>query len=101
MGAFIFTTNQKMKIFVNFNVDKINMDTAVKYKMISKIINSNDDSVLSKIKSLLQIDDEVDFWDELSEEDKIAVNDGLKQLDNGQYVSHESLQDEIRKTFNF
>ena len=77
------------------------MNNAVKYKMISKIINSNDESVLSSIKSLLKIEDEVDLWDELSADDQAAINEGLEQLDSGQYVSHQSVREEIRNRFNF
>ena len=77
------------------------MNNAVKYKMISKIINSNDESVLSSIKSLLKIEDEVDLWDELSADDQAAINEGLEQLDSRQYVSHQSVREEIKNRFNF
>ena len=77
------------------------MDISVKYKMISKIINSNDEHVLSAIKSLLGIEDEVDFWDELSADDQAAINEGLEQLDSGQHVSHQSVREEIKNRFNF
>ena len=77
------------------------MDTSVKYKMISKIISSNDEIVLNSVKSILKIDDEVDFWDELSLEEQSAINEGLEQLDNGQHVSHKTVQAEVAKRFNF
>jgi len=77
------------------------MDTTVKYQMISKIINSDDENVLNSVKSILKIDDEADFWDELSVENRAAINEGLDQLNNGQAVSHESVQEEIKKRFNF
>lgn len=34
------------------------------------------------------MDDTIDFWDEMSEEDKKAIDEGLEQLENGQFVSH-------------
>ena len=77
------------------------MDIAVKYRIISEIINCNDEGVLNAVKSLLNIEDEVDFWEELSAEDRAAIDEGLEQLDKGQYVSHESVRDEIKKRFNF
>jgi len=77
------------------------MDSAVKYKIISKIISTNDESVLNSVKSILKIEDEADFWDELSMDDKTAIDEGLEQLDKGQYVSHESVQEEIKNRFNF
>jgi len=76
------------------------MDIVVKYKIISKIINTNDESVLNAIKALLNLEED-DFWDELSANDKSAINEGLEQLDNGQYVTHKSLGEEIKNRFNF
>ncbi|WP_373493957.1 hypothetical protein [Aquiflexum sp.] len=63
------------------------MDIAVKYRIISEIINSNDERVLNAVKSLLNIEDEGDFWDELNTEDRAAINEGLEQLDKAQYLS--------------
>lgn len=77
------------------------MDIAAKYKMISKIIDSKDEDVLNSVKSLLGVDDELDFWEELKENDRMAIDDGLSQLDKGQYVSHDAVRSEIKKRFNF
>lgn len=77
------------------------MDNAIKYRIISEIINSNDEHLLNAIKSILNIEDEVDFWEELSPEDQAAIDEGLEQLDKGQYVSHESVREEIKNRFKF
>lgn len=77
------------------------MDIAVKYKMISKIISSQDDRVLDSIKSLLKIEDETDLWDELSSEDQKAIDEGLAQLDAGEHVSRISVQQDVKSRFNF
>jgi len=74
------------------------MDIAVKYKMIIKSI---DERVLDSIKSLLKIEDETEFWNELSAKDQHAINEGLSQLDAGQHVSHQSVHDDISNRFNF
>ena len=77
------------------------MDITTKYRIISEIINSNDDQTLNAVKSLLKIEDPIDFWDEMSEEDKKAIDEGLDQLENGQHISHHSVREEIKKKFNF
>lgn len=69
--------------------------------MISKIITSEDDQVLDAIKSLLKIEDETDFWLDLSEMDKKSIDEGLEQLDAGQHVSRAEVQKEIEDRFNF
>ncbi len=77
------------------------MDIAVKYRIISEIINSNDERVLNAVKSLLNIEDDEDFWEGLNVDDRAAIDAGLEQLDNRQYVSHESVREEIKNRFNF
>ncbi|HBX49952.1 MAG: hypothetical protein A2275_04205 [Bacteroidetes bacterium RIFOXYA12_FULL_35_11] len=41
-----------------------------------------------------------DFWDELSEEEKNAINDGIDQLDKGQSLSYSDVRANIRKKHN-
>lgn len=77
------------------------MDNALKYRMISEIINSKDERVLNAVKSLLNIEDEMDFWEELSGEDRAAIDEGLEQLEKGQNLSRESVREEIKNRFNF
>lgn len=77
------------------------MDIAVKCRIISEIINTNDERVLNAVQSLLNIEDKVDFWEELSAEDRAAIDEGLEQLDKGHYLSHESVRGEIKNRFNF
>lgn len=77
------------------------MDITIKYRIISEIIKSDDEQVLNAVKSLLNIEDPIDFWDEMSEEDREAIDEGLEQLDKGQYLSHDTFRDEIKKKFNF
>ncbi|UXP33670.1 hypothetical protein N6H18_06850 [Reichenbachiella agarivorans] len=69
--------------------------------MIAKIIRSEDDRVLAAIQSILEIDDETDFWDDLNTEDQAAIQEGLAQLDAGQHVSSASVRLEIKDRFNF
>ncbi|HSJ66740.1 MAG TPA: hypothetical protein VK921_03655 [Anditalea sp.] len=77
------------------------MDITIKYRIISEIIKSDDEQVLNAVKSLLNIEDPIDFWDEMSEEDREAIDEGLEQLDKGQYLSQDTVRDEIKKKFNF
>jgi predicted transcriptional regulator len=95
---------KEIKLIKNINFienNLIQMDTALKYKIITEIIKSNDEMVLHAIKSLLKIEDERDFWEELSNENQAAIDEGLEQLDKGQYVSHSSIREEIKNRFNF
>jgi hypothetical protein len=104
MDCFNQGEETKLKIkYVNFigQINYYQMDIALKYKIISEIINSNDERVLNAVKTLLNIEDESDFWDELNTEDQAAIDEGLNQLDKGQYISRESVREEIKNRFNF
>ena len=58
------------------------MDAALKYKIVEKIIESNDDVVLNQIKSLLNIEEQ-DFWPELPNQLKQRIDTAKKELANG------------------
>jgi predicted transcriptional regulator len=49
----------------------------------------------------LKIEDTYDFWVELTEEDQLAINEGIRQLDQGKSISHEEVKDLMKSKFNF
>lgn len=36
-----------------------------------------------------------DWWENISDQEKLAIDKGITQLDNGESISHESLKSEI------
>lgn len=79
----------------------MNMDIqATKLELMQLLLNTKKEKVLVRIKEVFE-QEGVDFWDELNLEDQAAINEGLEQLDNGQYVSHESVREDIKNRFNF
>lgn len=72
-----------------------------KLELMQLMLNTQKEQVLQRIKDIFEQEGEVDFWDELSLEDQSAIDEGLEQLDKGQYVSHESVREEIKSRFNF
>lgn len=74
------------------------MDIEIKYKIVEKIIQSNDDGLLNEIKSLLGLS-EGDFWAELSTEVKQAVNKAKGELGRGEGVPHAQVMAEIKDRF--
>ncbi|WP_232724728.1 hypothetical protein [Algoriphagus formosus] len=73
----------------------------MKYKIISEIIKSNDEEMLNAVKTILNIEDKPDFWEEISEEDQVAIDQALEQLDRGNFISRESLDAEVKEKYNF
>jgi hypothetical protein len=72
------------------------MDAALKYKIVEKIIKSNDDAVLNQIKLLLKIQDQ-DFWPDLPNPLKQRIDTAKKELDNGLGISHDEVMDELNR----
>lgn len=74
------------------------MDGALKYKIVEKIIQSNDDVLLNEVNSLLGMGGD-DFWSELPTEVKVAINNAKAELDNGEGIPHQQVMEEIKHRF--
>lgn len=60
-----------------------------------KIDETDDESVLREISTLL--DSETDLWDQLSEEEKQAINEGVKDADEGRLYTSEEVKNQVKK----
>ena len=80
------------------------MSTAeLKNYLVKEITNIDDNTLLEKVKSYLSTlvkGKEVDFWDELSDEDKADIEEGIAQADRGELIPHEEVMREIKKRYN-
>jgi uncharacterized protein (UPF0147 family) len=74
------------------------MDISVKYKIVEKIIQSNDDKILNQIKALLNAP-EPDFWDDIPENVQKAINEAKAQLDRGEGIPHSQVMTDVRSRF--
>lgn len=74
---------------------------ATKLELMKLLLNTQKEQVLQRIKEIFEQEEGIDFWDGLNAEDQAAINEGIEQLDKGQYVSHESVREDIKKRFNF
>ena len=74
------------------------MDVATKYKIVEKIINSEDELLLGEIKDLLAVS-EKDFWNDLSETTKKSINRGLEDSKKRLTKPHDDVIAEIKNRF--
>ncbi len=74
------------------------MDISIKYKIVEKIIQSNDDGLLNEIKSLVGLSEE-DFWDDLPAEIKQAVNQAKSELNRGEGIPHSQVIADVKGRF--
>ena len=72
-----------------------------KLELIHLMLKTEKIEVLQQIKKIFEENEQTDFWESLSTEDQEAIDEGLQQLDNKKFVSHGSVQKEIKSRFNF
>lgn len=76
--------------------EAVSMDISLKYRIVEKIIQSNDEILLNEIKSLVGLS-EGDFWTELPAEVKQAVNKAKAELDRGEGIPHAQVMEGMKK----
>jgi hypothetical protein len=69
---------------------------AEKYLLIEYIMGIKDAGTISKLKALIG-SSEKDWWDELSSTEKAEIQEGIRQADNGELISHEEVMANPRK----
>jgi len=74
------------------------MDIAQKNKIVEKIMQSEDDTLLNEIDSLLSTS-QYDFWPDLPAQVKQSIEKAKEQLDRGEGIPHEQIMAEIRERF--
>jgi hypothetical protein len=74
------------------------MDIALKYRIVERIIQSDDENLLNEIKSLVGLL-ENDFWSDLPVEVKKAIQKAKDDLDRGEGISHSSLMSDDNHRF--
>ncbi|HWZ36063.1 MAG TPA: hypothetical protein VNW51_07890 [Mucilaginibacter sp.] len=74
------------------------MDISSKYKIVEKIIQSNDEELLNEINALLHLS-ENDFWDDLPIEVKEGINQAKDQLKNGGGIPHSQVMADVKARF--
>ncbi|WP_294819609.1 hypothetical protein [uncultured Flavobacterium sp.] len=63
---------------------------ATKEELAKMILESEDSKIIDKVRKLL-IKEKKDFYDELSEDEKLEVRYGLEQLERGEKIPWEEV----------
>jgi len=61
-------------------------------KEVKKWIDDADEQMAKTIHAMLQSDRERDWWDDISEAEKEAIEAGLRQLKNGRGIPHSEVK---------
>lgn len=70
------------------------MSTAeLKKKVIAEINNTDNDELLSEILTMLHVESKsVNGVYQMSDAEREAVEDGIRQIENGQWITHEEVK---------
>ena len=72
------------------------MSTAeLKQNIINLLQSTEDESKLIVAYNALKKDNEHDWWDDLTDEQKASVEKGIKQADNGELIPHNEARKQI------
>jgi len=70
-----------------------------KKELVKLILATEEEAVLDQIRDFLQ--PERDWWDRLDARAKLAIEDGVRQLDAGLGVPHESVVRSLKEKYMF
>ena len=61
---------------------------ATKIELVQKLLSETSEEVLQKVKDILS-SEKSDWWHEISQEEKDAIEEGLAELDRSEGIPHE------------
>lgn len=58
-------------------------------KEVKRYIDTADEKEVKMIHAMLEVEQEIDWWDELSEEARASIDQGLKDVQAGRVIPHD------------
>ena len=71
------------------------MNVATKYKIVERIVNSDDEVLLKEINALLDTEDS-DLWNQLPVATKASIQRGLDDAQQGKVRPHQEVMNDIK-----
>jgi hypothetical protein len=69
-----------------------------KLSIIDSLVGLKNERIISLIETLLK--SETDFWNQLSDKQKIRIEHAISEIDAGKGLSHESVMQEFRQKYS-
>lgn len=73
----------------------MNTSAQIKEKLITRIQNSRDIEFLRALETIIEASEEATYI--LNQDQKIAIEEGRKQIQNGEYIENDKLNAEIKE----
>jgi predicted transcriptional regulator len=81
-----------MKVIMNLQAKKL--------ELVQLILNTEEPSILARVEAVFKKDKDDDWWDETSEAEKKAIENGITEADSGRLIPHSRVMEEIREKYN-
>ncbi len=69
-------------------------------KEVTEYINHSDERMLRAVHALLEADNATDRYDDISEEQKAAIDEGIRDMESGNTIPHEEMVKMYSKWIN-
>jgi predicted transcriptional regulator len=69
-----------------------------KMNLINWLSTIQEDEIITKVEKIQK--ETSDWWDTVSTKDKTAINEGLNQLDKGEFYTRSQVRSKIKDRFN-
>lgn len=76
----------------------MNIETR-KLNLINWISSIQEDNILEKVEKIQM--EKTDWWDTIDDKDQNAIQKGIEQLDNDEYLTHSQVRSKIKERFKF
>lgn len=73
---------------------------AKKLELVQLILNTEKKAVLEKVEALLKNEKDADWWDEISEAERRAIEEGIAEADREELIPHEEVMKELKEKYN-
>ena len=74
---------------------------ALKIELVQKIINTQDPALLSTISCMIQKEGDRDWWDQLPQDVRDSIFEGLDDIEKGKVFTNELVIQEAKQKYGF
>lgn len=76
---------------------KVSMNLkAKKLELVQLILNTDKPALLEKVEAVFKNEKNKDWWNEISESERKAIEESLAEADAGQLIPHAKVMEEVR-----
>ena len=73
---------------------------AKKLELVQLMLNTEKPAILEKVEAVLKKEKDTDWWDEISEAEKKAIEQGIAEADSGKRIPHSEVMKEVKAKYN-